>query len=214
MTIDFDLFTMRVEADFSALQGTVMTAHIHAATPVQNSGTAGVATQTPSFAMFPVGLTSGSYDQTFDLADAASYNPDFIAANGGTISTASNAFFEALIKGKAYLDIHTTAFVDGEIRGFLVGPKIVVTHMSTAPNGAERAITVEGTVEPFGAGVFLQRSSDMQTWNPVIIGDSDPDTGEFRFSTTEPSGTATQFYRVIDLLEPNERAPARINRLR
>src|SRR3954470_6321132 len=49
ITIDLDLFTMRVEASFSGLQGTVTAAHIHAATATPFSGTAGVATQTPSF---------------------------------------------------------------------------------------------------------------------------------------------------------------------
>src|SRR4051812_45096414 len=81
VTIDFDLFEMRVEANFTGLQGTVTAAHIHAPTPEENSGTAGIATQLPTLEGFPSGVTNGSYDHTFDLADADSYNPDFIAAN-------------------------------------------------------------------------------------------------------------------------------------
>ncbi len=122
ITLDFDLFTMRVEAQFDALEGTVTASHIHAPTAVPFSGTAGVATQTPSFTGFPTGVTSGTYDHTFDLTLASSYNPAFIAANGGTISTASNALFAALAQGRAYLNIHTSAFPGGEIRGFLVEP--------------------------------------------------------------------------------------------
>ncbi|MGZ5003330.1 MAG: CHRD domain-containing protein [Chthoniobacterales bacterium] len=208
VTIDFDLFTMRIQANFSGLQGTVTSAHIHAATAAQFSGTAGVATQVPSFEMFPTGVTSGTYDHTFDLTLDSSYNPDFIAANGGTISTASNALFAALVNGKAYLDIHTTAFGEGEIRGFLVGPKIVVTHISATPSGTQTAIAIEGIVEPSGAGVLLQRSSDLQTWDPVTIGDSDPANGEFSFNTAESSSTPRRFYRVIDLLEPNVHFPS------
>src|SRR3954463_1696063 len=49
ITIDFDLFTMRVEASFDDLQGTVTAAHVHAATTVPFTGNAGVATQTPTF---------------------------------------------------------------------------------------------------------------------------------------------------------------------
>jgi hypothetical protein len=108
-----------VQVDFAGLQGTTTAAHIHAATAQPFAGTAGVATQTPSFELFPLGVTSGTYDHTFDLALASSYNPDFISANGDTVSGASNALIFALEDGKAYLNIHTNVFPGGEIRGFL-----------------------------------------------------------------------------------------------
>ncbi len=122
VTMDLDLITMRVQVNFAGLTGTTTTAHIHAATAVPFAGTAGVATQTPTFAGFPNGVTSGTYDNTFDLALAPSYNPAFITASGGTISDALNALHFAMEDGKTYLNIHTTAFPGGEIRGFLVGP--------------------------------------------------------------------------------------------
>ena len=75
-------------------------------------------------------MTSGSYDHTFDLTLASSYNPDFIAANGGTISTASNALFAALEEGRAYFNIHTSAFPGGEIRGFLLLPPTRITAIA------------------------------------------------------------------------------------
>jgi CHRD domain-containing protein/PEP-CTERM motif-containing protein len=118
--LDLDLFTLRIEADFSALIGTTTAAHIHATTLTPLTGTAGVATQTPSFEGFPLGVTSGIYDHTFDLTLASTYNPAFITANGGTISGASNALIFALEQGKAYFNIHTTYYPGGEIRGFLV----------------------------------------------------------------------------------------------
>jgi hypothetical protein len=120
VTLDLDLVTMRVQIAFQGLTGTTTAAHIHAPTAVPLSGTAGVATQTPSFEGFPLGVTSGTYDHTFDLALASTYNPDFITSSGGLISDALNALDFALDDGKAYLNIHTTAFPGGEIRGFLV----------------------------------------------------------------------------------------------
>lgn len=204
ITIDFDLFTMRVQAEFSGLQGTVTSAHIHAATPEENSGTAGAATQLPTFEGFPAGVTSGVYDHTFDLADASSYNPEFIAANGGTLSTASNALFDAIGLGRAYLDIHTNAFGDGEIRGFLVGPKRAITRISTAADSTATTVTIEGFVEPAGATILLERSSDLQNWHSAGDAVSNPQTGKFSVEVAEPLTTNKQFYRVLDLLE---RAP-------
>jgi hypothetical protein len=119
VTLDLDLITMRVQTDFAGLQGFVTAAHIHAPTTVAGAGIAGVATQVPTFSGFPAGVTSGSYDHTFDLALASSYNQAFITSSGGTISDALNALIFALNDGKAYLNIHTSAFSTGEIRGFL-----------------------------------------------------------------------------------------------
>ena len=50
---------------------------------------------------------------------SSSYHASFITANGGTVSSARNAFTSALDAGKAYLNIHPSAFGGGEIHGFL-----------------------------------------------------------------------------------------------
>ncbi|MBC7773232.1 MAG: CHRD domain-containing protein [Pyrinomonadaceae bacterium] len=122
--VDYDTVarTMRVRTTFSGLLGTTTAAHIHAATAVPGVGTAMVATQTPSFAGFPLGVTSGSMDTTFDMSLASSYNPAFIAAHGGTVATAEAFFIDSLNNGTAYLNLHTTSFTSGEIRGFLQVP--------------------------------------------------------------------------------------------
>ena len=65
-------------------------------------------------------MTAGSYDNTFDMTLAGSYNPSYISAHGGTTATAFNDLLAAMTAGKAYLNIHTSAFPGGEIRGFLV----------------------------------------------------------------------------------------------
>ena len=56
---------------------------------------------------------------TFDLTAASTYNPAFITAHGGTVSGAMAAFIAGLQSGQTYLNIHTTQFPGGEIRGQL-----------------------------------------------------------------------------------------------
>jgi hypothetical protein len=119
VTLDLDLVTMKVEVAFSGLQGNVSAAHIHGPTSVAGTGTAGVMTMTPTFLGFPSGVTSGTYSQSFDMTLTSSYRSGFITANGGTPSTALNALSAALNDGKAYMNIHTSGFPGGEIRGFL-----------------------------------------------------------------------------------------------
>ncbi len=120
--------TMHVKATFSGLTGPTTVCHIHAATAVPGTGTAGVATTTPTFPGFPAGVTSGTYDMTFDMTLASSYNTSYRNNNGGTPASAFAALKAALNDGKAYFNIHSSAFPGGEIRGFLVAcPTISVS---------------------------------------------------------------------------------------
>ena len=118
VTIDFDLVTMRVEANFSDLVGNVTASHIHCC--IAPGANIGVATQTPTFIGFPSGVKAGSYDHTFDMSLATSYNAAFISNNGGTVGSAFNALVAGLNDGKAYLNVHTSTYPGGEIRGLLV----------------------------------------------------------------------------------------------
>lgn len=120
VTHDTVLHTMRVQSSFSGLIGTTTASHIHGATAIAFVGTAGVATQTPSFSGFPLGVTSGTMDTTFDLTLASSWNSAYITANGGTTASAEIAFFAAMDTGKTYHNIHSSFAGGGEIRGFLV----------------------------------------------------------------------------------------------
>lgn len=117
--IDPVAHTLRVFATFSGLDGTVTAAHIHGPTATAGSGTAGVATATPTFPGFPSGVTAGAYDTTFDTTLASSFNASFITNNGGSPATAEAALFDAIAAGKAYLNIHSSVYGGGEIRGFL-----------------------------------------------------------------------------------------------
>ena len=109
---------MKVNIAFSGLSGNTTVAHIHGATAAPGTGTASVMTTTPSFLGFPAGVKSGSYEQTFDLLSTSTYRAGFITASGGTAAGARDAFLAALLDGKAYLNVHSTTFGGGEIRGF------------------------------------------------------------------------------------------------
>jgi hypothetical protein len=73
----------------------------------------------PRFINFPTGVKSGSYQHSFDLTDAASYNPAFVTAEG-SVAAAEAALEAGAASGAAYLNIHTDLHPSGEIRGFLV----------------------------------------------------------------------------------------------
>ena len=111
--------TLRVIVTFSGLTSGDTASHIHCCTPGVQTGTAGVATITPTFTGFPGGVTSGFYDHTFDLTSVTAYNPAFVSANGG-VGGAEAVLTAGMFTGESYLNIHTTNFGGGEIRGFLV----------------------------------------------------------------------------------------------
>ncbi len=124
-TVVYDALThmLSVDVDFMGLTGVTTMSHIHCCTTIPFTSTAAVATETPTFGGFPLNVTSGTYFNTYDLTLPASWNPPFIAANGGTTAGAEAAFAAGLATGRAYLNIHTSVVPAGEIRGFLVVPE-------------------------------------------------------------------------------------------
>lgn len=137
IVIDGNLLTLSVS--FAGLLAPTTAAHIHCCT----APTAMVATPTPSFPGFPTGVTSGQYSQTFDLSLASSYNPNFVAAYP-TLDIAKLALLTGLDNGAAYLNIHTSGFPGGEIRG----------SFSAVPEPSAWAVMIVG----FGvAGAVLRR---------------------------------------------------------
>jgi hypothetical protein len=71
-------------------------------------------------------VTSGTFNNTYDLTQASSWNMAFITANGGTPAGAEAALALGLDQGRAYFNIHTAlplGFPGGEILGFLQVPE-------------------------------------------------------------------------------------------
>lgn len=120
--IDPDAHTMFVHVSFSGLTGNTTAAHIHCCTAVPGAGNAGVATAVPTFPGFPLGVTGGTYEMTFDTLDAATWNPAFVTAHGD-VAGAEAFFFAGVMAGMSYFNIHSTFKPGGEIRGFLAIPE-------------------------------------------------------------------------------------------
>ena len=116
VTVTFADPMLTINATFSGLTGNTSAAHIHCCTP--STMNAGVATQTPSFATFPSGVTSGTHTQTLDMDLASSWNSAFITASG-SIGAAKARLVAAMAIREAYYNIHSSAFPGGEIRGNL-----------------------------------------------------------------------------------------------
>src|SRR5258708_15409209 len=107
--------TLTVSETFSGLiGGNASAAHIHCCAPAgTNTGVA------VPFTGFPA-ATSGTYNQTFDLTFAATYNSTFLTNNGGTAASTEAAFLAGLDASQAYANIHNATFPGGEIRAQLV----------------------------------------------------------------------------------------------
>ena len=171
VTIDLDTALMRGQSSFAGLLGTTTAAHIHCCTASPGAAeTSPVATQVPSFADFPTGVTSGTYDHTFDMTQASSWNPAFVTAQGG-IANALGALLAGLASGRAYFNIHSTIFPGGEIRGFpAVIPWDVFWRNGDGTNAIWHFTGASPTqlVAAFPPGVET-------TWQPIGTGDVNGD---------------------------------------
>ena len=147
VVIDPAAHTLDVSVIFNNLVGLTTASHIHCCTLAPFTGSAGVATEVPTFANLPLGVTSGSFTQSFDTLLDSTYNPAFEAANGGTAAGAEAALFAGIMGGEAYLNIHTDQFPGGEISGFLF------PLVCDGPNGACTAAE-PATLSLLGMGLF------------------------------------------------------------
>lgn len=120
-TFEIDGSLLRAEVPFRDLVSGTTVAHIHCCT---TEAFTGVAPPAVTLVDFPTMVTAGEYTHTFDLGDPAVYEPAFLASFGGTPSGAGAALLDAMNANQAYLNIHTTAYPNGEIRGFVVAAPI------------------------------------------------------------------------------------------
>ena len=218
ITIDAVANTMRVQTTFSGLLAGVTASHIHAATAVAGAGTAGVATTLPTFPGFPSGVTAGTYDQTFNMLLASSYNPSYVTNNGGTPAAAFAALTAAISAGKAYLNIHSTMFPGGEIRGFL---NLCPTINASIPNAfALPAGVLPNTVYPAyapassltlqanvsgGTGPYSYSWSNGATTSSVTV--SPTTTTSYSLTVRDVNGcpgTATKTVNVVNVSGGNK----------
>jgi hypothetical protein len=117
VTIDLGGKQMLVDMPFRDLEGTTTDAHIHCCTSAAFTGVAPVAVP---FGGFPLGVHAGTFSDAIPLGDAMSYDPAFVSAHGGTAAGAAAALVDAINANEAYVNIHTSLYPNGEIRGWLV----------------------------------------------------------------------------------------------
>jgi hypothetical protein len=188
--------TLRVKVAFANLTTPNTACHIHAATATAGTGNAGVATTTPTFTGFPGGVTSGTYDHTFDLTQLSSYNAAFVTANGGTASSAEAALVAALMADTSYLNIHTLEFPGGEIRGFLSRKVPETPKLALNVNAVQRSGTrlVDITYDVFDGSGDLSVSVSISTDGGIsypIVPDANSLSGDVGGVTTPGSKQIT-----------------------
>lgn len=120
LTYNDVLNTLRVQVSFLNLEGNVTAAHIHSPTTNPGTGTAGVAL---GLTGFPTGNTFGNYDNTF--------------------TSISTSLIDSFNAGTSYVNIHSSSYGTGEIRGFV-----------TAVPWETDALSVVGTTLLFGFGIW------------------------------------------------------------
>jgi hypothetical protein len=112
------LHTIRVQVRFENLTGVATAGGIHGLTSRQGEGTTGSATPLPAFSGFPLDQSSGDFDLTFSFDEPGSFNPEYLATHVGIFNAPTVLAF-GIGDGKAYVNIPSAAYPDGEIRGFL-----------------------------------------------------------------------------------------------
>ncbi len=118
VTIDNAMNSVRIVASFTNVTTPTVAGHIHCCVPSGVNGP--VALAFDRLPGFPLGATSGVFDLTLNLLEQATYGGGFFTNNGGgTVAGARAAFLAGIAAGNTYVNIHTTRFTGGELRGQL-----------------------------------------------------------------------------------------------
>jgi hypothetical protein len=116
---------LSIEMSYSGLVAPTTDAHIHCCSTSVGTNV-GVAIGFTGAGGFVIGSTSGDYSHTFDLSQASTYSPGYLAASGGTAELARDRLLAAMRTGVAnnsnvaYFNIHTSFRPGGEIRGNII----------------------------------------------------------------------------------------------
>lgn len=117
IVVDDIAMTIRLSVQFFDLVTPSTAAHLHCCTALPLMGGAPVAIPLADFAL---GVRAGTYEGLFNLADASAYDPAFITAHGGTVNQARDFLLAGINANQSYLNVHSSRYPGGEIRGFLV----------------------------------------------------------------------------------------------
>ena len=119
VTVSFDNSNNELTffATFSGLSGLTTQSHFHCCTSLPFAGNSGIAVDSPSLPI-PIGVSAGSFGATLDLDDPSNFNPAYLTASGGTTGSAITRLLQGFDDHTAYLNIHSSTFTGGEIRGF------------------------------------------------------------------------------------------------
>ena len=130
--------------DFSGLTGTTTASHFHG--PAVADSNAGVQI---GLSGFPTGVTSGSFSDTVTLNGAQEAD---------------------LLAEKWYINIHTSAFGGGEIRGQLYETKplpVELTSFIASTNGKNVLLKWTTATELNNLGFEVHRSNNKRDWNTL-----------------------------------------------
>ncbi len=108
-----DMNSITVNLSWMGLSAPAVAAHIHCCVPVGVNGPVAIG-------FMPSSSTSGSLSSTYDLTSLGTYTSAFVDANGGTLESTRSAFLAGLMSGNSYLNIHSSNYPGGEIRGQVV----------------------------------------------------------------------------------------------
>jgi hypothetical protein len=139
VTVDLALHTMRMQVRFENLTGAATAGGIYGVTTQQGEGTTRSATPLPAFNGFPLGQNSGEFDLTFSFDEPTSFNPEYLAAHGGIFEAPTVLAF-GIGDGKAYVNIPSAAYPDGEIRGFLLAAQAADFNLNGLVDAPDLAV--------------------------------------------------------------------------
>jgi hypothetical protein len=118
LVYDDQSLLLAIAADWTGLSGVTTVAHIHCCTAAP--GTVGVAVTPGTLPGFPVGVSTGSYDQTLNLDDPANFTAAFVTNFGA-----------ALLCGIAVLVMYFVALLPAGIGMFIALPLMAICNYTS-----------------------------------------------------------------------------------